>query len=304
MSQLQALVLLLLLANAPQMFRAEAHVVRVPVWTVKASAGWSGDPRAFSVTDNGVLQRVATVDDLRAPIDVTVVFESRGLDRTLQIEGIAGRSGRAEASLSEDIAAALSDLRRVLGKDDSITMLDASGSIGPWDGSAAHSHESAVLDAIALALTATSKSHRNQVIVAISNGVDTLSVTTRELRLVTVARSTAPVFAVLIRRGQAAAAASRQWADGRVAAVTPIGEVPSEVPELARASGGWALEVSSSTPIAEAVRGALDAYRSGYMLSYVPTGVSRGGWHSIVVTHQSGAGIRHRAGYWDDVTLR
>lgn len=298
MSAWPLVLLLSLIPLGAQVFRAEARLVRVSVWS--DGRPLLGDLEGFTVTDAGVRQRVVSVDRLLGPLDVTVIVESRGIDRSLPLEAIAGRSSRASASLASEMSAALGHVRAGLRQEDTLTTLDASGGISVFGHAPAYSRESAVLDAVAMALTMAPKKDRNQVVVVVSNGYDTLSVTTRELRLQTVARSTAPVFAALIRRGNPAAAASREWANGRVVAVAPVGAVDSGVAEMARASGGWVTEVPAATRIAEAVQKAIEAYRSGYLLAYAPTNVSRGGWHPIEVTHRSGAALRHRAGYVDD----
>jgi hypothetical protein len=53
--------------------------------------------------------------------------------------------------------------------------------------------------------------------------------------------------------------------------------------EAAAVTGGIVAADSSRTPIPEVFRRVLDDFRAGYVLSYTPTGVERGGTHQLTV---------------------
>jgi hypothetical protein len=65
-----------------------------------------------------------------------------------------------------------------------------------------------------------------------------------------------------------------------------------------RATGGAALSVSGSAETRAAFLKILDDFRAGYVLTYVPEGVSNAGWHPIDVRLKGARGDVHaRRGY-------
>jgi VWFA-related protein len=68
--------------------------------------------------------------------------------------------------------------------------------------------------------------------------------------------------------------------------------------EAAAVTGGIVTTDSSRTPIPQVFRRVLDDFRAGYVLSYTPTGVERGGTHQLTVrTTRRGLTVRARRSY-------
>jgi hypothetical protein len=64
------------------------------------------------------------------------------------------------------------------------------------------------------------------------------------------------------------------------------------------ASGGLFVPLSTQQPFVPTCMAILEELRARYMLSYVPQGVSTGGWHDLAVHVTSGRyEVRARRGY-------
>jgi hypothetical protein len=85
----------------------------------------------------------------------------------------------------------------------------------------------------------------------------------------------------------------------------PIGEAQSAEPTAAelflacrQGQFGRLYQVEPETDVERMLRPAIEEFRTRYLLRYVPAGVSRSGWHDIVVTVPSGSfDVRHRRGH-------
>ena len=81
--------------------------------------------------------------------------------------------------------------------------------------------------------------------------------------------------------------------------------VPSRAPALTRrmpvsvaAQTGEVIELTRREQLSRAFLGALDNFRTSYMLRYVPTGVEEGGGHNVTVQVKSkNRSIRARRSY-------
>lgn len=293
-------------AQTPPIFRAATDVVSVDV-TVRsggqAVAGLTaGD---FVVRDNGVVQHVQVLDVAAMPLDVTILADVSSQTRgawTNQ-ESAAHIRSRLDANVAA-IAGILRpvDRLRVLAIDTYVTELlplqpaAAPIALRPVD----EQGLSSTYDALVTAMLAPVEPGRRHLIVAWTKELDTISgIDASDVRDVA-RQSDAVVYAVqrdfMSNEGPNAAfrALFRTW--------HPFNRRdPAVLADVAALSGGTFHPIGgfADESAAGAFKAIFDEFRHGYVLQYTPDGVSRAGWHEIVVTvpRVPSADIRARRGY-------
>jgi VWFA-related protein len=258
-------------------FRASADAVTVGVSVRRGGRPVTGLTVAdFRLEDNGVAQTISALSYERLPIDVTVLLDVSGsvtgdaldhlrqavleLDRSLQL-----RDRLRIVTFNMRIYRALDLDASSTAPGNILARINAGGS-------------SAVLDALAVALSDGATPERRQFVVLFSDGKDSSSITSPEDLLETARRTTPTVSIVL---------------------ATPIQQDPPQVyAELASETGGTVLMFLAKDRLADRFRRALDEFRSSYVLSFSPTGVAAGGAHALTVhVARDGVEVRARRGY-------
>jgi VWFA-related protein len=230
----------------------------------------------FTLTDNGVVQPLTTMSYETLPIDVTVLFDI---------------SGSVTGAVMDQLRRSIADLRRSVQPLDRLRVWTFNMRIRqllafdapPAAADAAFTTlvaggSSAVLDAVAVALASGGSPDRRQLVVLFSDGKDSISLQTPEL-LLDLARTTTPTVSIVL-------ATPARTASDRIYA------------ELAAETGGTVVSLLPTDTLGGSLRGALERFRSSYVLSYTPTGVAAPGAHAIVVTvARPGLDVRARRGY-------
>jgi VWFA-related protein len=263
----------LLAAQVPT-FTARTRAVRIDVLATSGGRPVTGlGADDFEVRDNGVEQHVDLVS-----------FEEVPLNLVLALDVSDSVSGERLTHLRQAAAAVLGDLRDrdqaalitfshaivvhgTLTRDRSL--LDAALSrVGPEGGTA-------IVDAVHSAIVVGESDAGRALVLVFSDGVDTTSWLGQPDLLKTARRSDAVIYAVTAR------------------ASTPL------LRELTDGTGGSLLDVASTRDLQAAFRTVLDEFRSRYLVSYTPTGVPTGGWHTldVKVTTRRGARVKARPGY-------
>jgi VWFA-related protein len=223
-----------------------------------------------------VPQRIAAISYEQLPIDATVLFDV---------------SGSVTGGVMDQLRHAIVDLRKSLRPEDRLRLvtfnmrvrqvLEAGASDGAVDLAFAHMTSgggSAVYDALVVALASGGTPDRRSLVVLFSDGRDTRSVT-REDVLLDLARAAVPTVSVVL------AAPSRSSSD-RV------------YRDVAAETGGTVVSLLPTDTLGGSLRGALEQFRSSYVLTYSPTGVVRVGAHAIGVNvNRPGLDVRARRGY-------
>lgn len=258
-------------------FRASADVVTVGVSVQRGGRPVRGLQLAdFTLLDNGVAQQLTGISYEALPVDLTVVLDVSGsvtgpvIDQLRRAVNDVRRSLRPQDRLR--LLTFNMAVRRLVDFDDGASAVDAAfPGVRPGGGSA-------VRDALAVALASGSSPSRRHLIILFSDGVDGSSVGTPET-LLALARATTPtVFVVLAKPGR----------------------VPSDqvYTDLAAETGGRVASLLPTDNLGNSLRGALEQFRSAYVLSYVPVGVERVGAHTLEVrVNRPGLDVRARRGY-------
>jgi hypothetical protein len=124
-------------------------------------------------------------------------------------------------------------------------------------------------DGLAAAMMRPSEPGRRQLIVAFTDGHDTTSIVDQALAIDIARRTDALVDVVM--------------PPGRGRAAVPDAE-SSALDALTLPTAGEVLLLDSRGSVSDAFRSLLNDFRAGYLLRYIPRGVTAKGWHEVIVT--------------------
>jgi Ca-activated chloride channel homolog len=256
-------------------FSAAVETVRVDVLVTDGHEPLLGlEADDFEVLDNGMVQKVefATVQTL--PLNVVLALDTSGSVTGARLESLREASRAIIGDLKAGDRAGLLTFTNVLSIRTDLTA-DVERVHAALNGAPVSGGTSLVDAAYAAIVTGESESGRALVIV-LSDGVDTASFLRPESVLETAHRSDVVVYGV---------SASRLEGTGFVR-------------ELCAATGGRVLKAESTDGIRQAFLRVLGEFRHRYLLSYVPQGVSRAGWHPLTVRVKNRrATVKARPGY-------
>ena len=278
-----SVIMSLALASIPQLaaqesprFSARATAVRVDVLVTDNGRRVDGLTAAdFEIRDNGVMQKVELASGEQTPVNVIIaldVSESvtgvrlkdlQGASRTILNTLKAGdRAGLVTFSHAITVHQSLTaDTRRIA---DALETLKPAGLTSLTDGTYV-----AMLAAEPDALA------RNLVLV-FSDGADTASWLTSERVVESARRSDVTVYAVAVR------GAERDF-----------------LRDVTAVTGGTVFEIGSTRDLSATFSQVFEEFRRRYVLSYSPTGVTRGGWHKLQVRVKGRrADVRARQTYY------
>jgi VWFA-related protein len=231
----------------------------------------------FEVLDNGVRQRIESLGQTE-PLDLFFTFDRSG---SIQGQTLVRLKDASRAVLDQLDP---SDRAALLAFDQSFQLrapltADRSSLRQAIDGLAAGGG-TAVLDALYASLTLAEGRTRRTLILLFSDGLDNQSWLS-ESEVLTVAReSDAIVYAI---------------------AHKPLGSAgPDEalLKELVEASGGRVVWVEAAERLKGVFLAMLQEMRSRYLLTYSPSGVETGGWHTLTVRLKNKPGrVTARRGY-------
>jgi Ca-activated chloride channel homolog len=276
-----ALVALLLVAAIPEApaarqqasFSARVDLVRVDVEIRRGERLVAGLTAAdFEVLDNGVPQKVEIVVPSAFPVSVVLALDgSASLDRKERTH-LARAGHRVIDGLKPGESAAL------------ITFSDRIAVLSPFTTDAAKlraliaaptvAGDTAVYDAAHVAMLLGTAAPGRAIVILFSDGDDTASFLTED-EVVKTAQRTGAVVSVVMVGGE-----------GRL------------LRQLADTTGGVFVKEPSLDLVAERFAELLDGFRNRYLLSFMPTGVDRAGWHKLTVRVKGGGEVRARSGYW------
>ncbi len=297
--------------DARPSFRAAADAVSVDV-----SVQRQGRPVAnltaadFELRDQGVVQAIGDISYEKMPIDVTIAF-----DVSLSVTN----------TVLSQLRRAVDDVRARLRPGDRIKLMtfnmrvsrlvDFTDRLADTKGAFDHvtpAGSTALLDAVAVALTSETPTDRRQLIIALGDGQDTSSVTS-ESALREVARRTSgtvvfvlpfvmmpalsPVAPML---PPASVGTPVTIASGAVNTGT-VQAVPAVFRTVAAETGGLVVPANPDA-IASILTRTFDSFRSTYVLHYSPSGVSTTGFHELQVRviRRGDYDVRARRGYTAD----
>lgn len=258
-----------------QAFSSRTLGVRVDVLVTDGRNPVAGlTPADFELRDNGVLQTIDLVDTSVIPINAVLALDTSASTAGQRQKDLVAAGEALLDGLKADDRAALTTFSHVVAPGLGLTtdlaqVRRALRDIEP-DG------ETAVMDGAYVALTTTLAQTGRSLVVVCTDGYDTSSWLQPAEVLESAKRSNAVVYAVT------AAKARRR----------------SPLQDLADATGGHTLQVTSSGDLRGAFQKILQDFRSRYILAYSPQGVSAEGFHQLDVrVKRRGLTVKARPGY-------
>lgn len=241
----------------------------------------------FDLFDNGVRQQVRDAAVGAVPVDVTIVLDASG-----STERIVGRLQRDAQQMLRSLTAG--DRVRLLTIGQFVHEILPMQPAGGADASAQLRGEglSPVFDAIGVALMRPPEPDRRHVVMAMTDGYDTISsLDAARLRQIA-ARSEAVLHVLVVSPAQG---------NPRVPGWLPHQEFDEEaLRAAAEATGGQLHDLRPLSSSVRAFRRVLDEFRRSYILRYAPAGVPPEGWHEITVRLKRPGrySVRARNGYF------
>jgi hypothetical protein len=151
-----------------------------------------------------------------------------------------------------------------------------------------------VHDAIAAALMSPAPIDRRQLVMVMTDGVDTLSATDGETVRRLAGRSDAVLHIVLVSGGQATSPPHRPWMAHRDRDRDRLRETAERTGGALHRPGTFGSRTVSR------FKAVFEDFRQGYVLHFTPSGVSAEGWHQldVRVRRPGNLVVRARKGYF------
>jgi VWFA-related protein len=259
----------------PLVFSSRVQAVLVDALVTQNGRPVSGLTAAdFEVRDNGVLQTIDLLDAANLPINAVLALDTSASTAGARLRNLTVATAALLDGLRPVDRAALTTFSDVVSPrvpltPDLASIRDALRSITP-------NGETAALDGIYAALTATLAETGRSLVVICTDGRDTRSWLDADELLVAARRANAVIDVV-------ATGSARQW---------PV------LRDLTDATGGQTIAVESSQQIRAQFEAILREFRSRYVVAFVPEGVADGGFHRLDVRVRSGRlTVKARPGY-------
>jgi len=295
-------------------FRVESTGVEVDVSVKRGNRPVTGLTAAdFVVIDNGVPHQVERVSVDAMPIDLTLVLDRSG--STVNILSYIQRHAERILGLLRPV-----DRVRILVLDSSVIEILPQQTVGRELAllqTLETGRLSSVRDAIVAALVSRAEPGRRRLVVAMTDGADTKSITTAQT-MFNVGRQTDAVLHVIGVRslngvpGATAVSTSRPTVPmpDFFARPTMTNQEWNLFEDLAGLTGGefhGTKHDSKSDRTIDAVRElrkAFNDFRQRYLLRFQPENVEEAGWHALTVKVKGidAKGVRARRGYFTGVT--
>lgn len=273
------------LAQTPT-FRTDIERVQVDVSATRGGRPVVGLSAAdFVVTDNGVAQRVESVQVGDAPLDVQIVLDTSGSVSGARLQRLIDASLGLVAALGDaDRAGLITFATAVEAKVPLTTDRDrvrrALTAVGGGVGA------TSLRDAVQLAVATPSAGDARVLVLVFSDGDDTMSWLRASDVVESARRSSVVVHSVTI--GRSSAPSTTQFRA-----------------TLADATGGRVFSASSDSDLARLFTSALDEMRARYRLTFTPRPAGVPGWHELAIkTRGAGIDVKARAGYVVNLPLK
>ena len=255
----------------------------------------------FELLDNGVPQVIADLTYGKLPIDITVALDISYSVRGSMLERLRRAVGQLMRDLRPDDRLRLmmfnARVARVVDYASDPAAIDAAMTTAVAGGG------TSLNDAISLALVSSRAPGRRQLVVVFTDGNDATSSTSMATLSEVANRTTATLTVVtpsaIVTGGNPFGFLTNPALMGLPTATTRTGVVRTAYAGLTSSTGGSVVPFQVGEDLGAVFRRVLDAFRSTYVLHFVPTGVGQGGFHELIVTvKRSNARVTARRGYF------
>jgi VWFA-related protein len=264
-----------LLAGQGATFSSRAVAVRVDVLATdngRPVAGLVADD--FELFDNDVPQRIESVNRGDLPVNAAVALDVSLSTQGQALSDLVSAGDALIDALHPEERASLTTFSHIVAPLVPLTTDHAS--VRRALGGVAGRGETAVVDGVYVAMMTAQSEDGRPLVVVFTDGLDTVS-WLRDADLISATtRASAVIYTV-------ATGPARQW---------------TFLKDLASATGGRAISLGSAKDIRAEFLRILTEFRSRYLLSFSPQGVSDTGYHRLTVrSKRRGITITARPGY-------
>jgi VWFA-related protein len=269
----------------------------------------------FALLDNGVPQTVTTIEAQQIPLDLTLLLDLSTSVDGVQLQRLKTAVRDTAAALKPNDRIRLVVMSQVLHE---VFSLRSPAASIPLDTLAAQGGTS-LYDGIASALMRPSDIGRRQLIVALTDGVDSSSILAGA-DVTDIARFSDAVIDLVVpiagdddagtrrlaQRSSLDTLAGGNLVGGRGTTSSAADDrVLPELAGLAAVTGGQVIRPDQHESVSKTFASILGTFRAGYVLQYVPRGVVPDGWHdvTVTVTKRGHYGVLSRRGYRGRGTL-
>ena len=266
-------------AQTSKPFVSTTHAVAVDVSVYDGGRAVPGLGLAdFEILDNGVRQKLSNAQRNTLALDLRLLFDTSGSITSDDLEKYRRAMTRvADALRPEDRIEILTFNGRVsevvpLQHPPIKIVFDRQGRDG-----------TSFFDAVSLAMITRPQPERRQITIVLSDAVDNASFFDKDTLYDAVRRTNAVVYTVL-----------------PIALAQDTSRYAARLDMLARVTGGGLVRAHWDSRMGNTVIKALEEFRLGYVLHYVPEGVPIEGWHALTVRVTGGRRytVRAREGYF------
>lgn len=278
-SSVAALSLYVTSPHAQQaVFRASADVVAVDVAVTENKRPVATLTAAdFTIRDNGVPQTLAGFSYGSLPIDVHLFVDVSGSITPDQLARYDAAARELQQALVGDDRCEVSTFARRITQIASLQPppITVTFRRPELDGTSFY-------DAALLAMTALATAGRRNLTLLLTDGVDSHSFFDESALGDAARRSDSTVFALVA-------------VDGKI----PL-QLQQRLQRVTSPTGGQLMTIARGADIGASLVRAIGEFRRSYVLTYVPAGVPREGWHTLTVTTSKGKSqqVRARQGYF------
>lgn len=283
-------------------FRAFTDLVTVDVSVRRGNNAVTGLTAAdFRVTDSGVPQTIELLEMDALPLDVTIVVDTSGsmLDLIEPIREHARTSARLLRT---------GDRVRLMSFADTVSQVSGFQPAGPdyEPPTLVEGQATSLYDGLVAALVPPREGDRRHLVIAFTDGFDTMSVLNSEALGEVGRRADSVLHAFYVMRSGTGPVTTVQppplphLNTRRIWSPAVFEDAFFPMRDVARDTGGQMETLYATKFMPDKLREAIEDFRTSYVIRYRATGVPREGWHPIEVTLTKRAPykLRARRGYF------
>jgi len=229
----------------------------------------------FELRDNGVLQTISAAEVSDAPLNAVLALDMSASTAGQRLVDLRAGSAALVRGLRPHDRLGLTTFNHAVGSR--VPLTEESAAVSAVLEGLKPEGETAVLDGVFAALMTTLAEPGRSLVIVFTDGRDTASWLLPDEVVESARRSNAVVYAV-------ATGSARDW---------------TVLAELADATGGRRIDVETGADLHRQFERILQEFRSRYVLTYTPAGVSDTGFHKLSVrVRRGGVSVKSRPGYF------
>jgi VWFA-related protein len=235
----------------------------------------------FELRDNGVIQTIDAAEISDAPLNAVLALDMSASTAGQRLVDLRAASTAFVNGLRPPDRVALTTFNHAAGTP--VPLGQSFEAVGATLGRLKPDGDTGILDGVYVALITTLAEPGRSLVIVFTDGRDTASWLVPDEVVQSARRSNAVIYTI-------ATGSARQW---------------SVLNDLADATGGRRIDLEPGADFRRQFERILEEFRSRYVLTYSPKGVSDAGFHELAVrVRRGGVAVKARPGYIATGTLQ